>query len=298
MIQNLDKVFIVAELSGNHGGSLKVAIDTIKAAREVGADAIKLQTYTPDTMTINSDRDYFRVKHGTVWDGLFQYGVYQDAYTPWEWHEELFKVAKEEGLVCFSSPFDNSSVDFLETLDNPIYKIASPEIVHTPLIEYIARKGKPIIFSTGIAELPDLELAISTCRGINPQLALAVLKCTAQYPAPLEKANLITMMDYVERFDVIPGLSDHTLGIISPIVATTLGAKIIEKHFIIDRSIKSPDASFSLDKAQFAEMVNGVRDAEKAIGSIHYIEKGPDVAARGIRQGLYLLYPIVQQEKY
>lgn len=268
-ISNQSQVFIIAELSANHNGSLEVAIETIKAAKRAGADAIKLQTYTPDTMTIDCDNEYFQIDQGTLWDGKTLYNLYKEAYTPWEWHEQLFKTAEEEGLICFSSPFDFSSVDLLESLSAPAYKIASFEIRDVALIEYIASKGKPIIISTGIADLEDIELAVNTCRkaGNND---IVLLKCTSSYPAPLELANLNTIPDIKTRFNVEVGFSDHTYGSLAPVVATSLGARIIEKHFIIDRSIGGPDADFSLDEKEFTQMVKDVRDAEKLLGEINY----------------------------
>jgi len=222
-----DKVFIVAELSANHGNSLDIAIETIKAAKRSGADAIKLQTYTPDTLTIDSNKKDFIINNGSIWDGQNFYSLYKKAYTPWEWHQELFEVAKQEDLICFSTPFDHSAVDFLETLNNPIYKIASFEITDIPLIEYIASKGKPIILSTGIAEKDDIKLALQTIRSKNSN-KIVLLKCTSSYPAPLEEANLLTLTDYYRTFNVIPGLSDHTLGDIAPIVATSLEQKLLK----------------------------------------------------------------------
>jgi len=261
--------FIIAELSANHNGSLEVAVETIKAAKRTGADAIKLQTYTPDTLTIDCDNPYFKIEEGTLWDGKTLYELYGEAYTPWEWHTELFKAAKEEGLICFSSPFDGTAVDFLENLDVPAYKIASFEIQDIPLISYAASKGKPIIISTGIAEEPDIQLAVETCkRAGNNELVL--LKCTSSYPAPLELSNLNTITDMKSRFGAEVGFSDHTYGFLAPVVATTLGAKIIEKHFILDKSIGGPDADFSLDEKEFAEMVNAIRDTEKMLGNVNY----------------------------
>ena len=236
---NLKKVFIVAELSANHGGDIKIAIETIKAAKRAGADGIKLQTYKPSTMTINSGKNDFIVKGDSIWDGRSFYDLYEEAHTPWEWHEELFKVAKNEGLVCFSTPFDKTAVDFLENLGNPIYKIASFEITDIPLIDYIASKGKPIIISTGIAKKSDIKLALKTIRRKNSN-EIVLLKCTSSYPAPLSEVNLLTLTDYTKSFNVIPGLSDHTLGITAPIVAAALGARVIEKHFIFFPVIISP----------------------------------------------------------
>jgi pseudaminic acid synthase len=261
--------FIIAELSANHNGDLNVAIETIRAAKRTGADAIKLQTYTPDTLTINCDKDYFKIDGGTLWDGKTLYELYGEAFTPWEWHKQLFEVAKEEGLICFSSPFDKTAVDFLEELDVPAYKIASFEIQDIPLISYTASKGKPIIMSTGIAEEHDIALAVEACKKAgNDQIIL--LKCTSSYPAPLDLANLNTIPDLKNRFNVEVGFSDHTYGYLAPIVATTLGAKVIEKHFILNKEIGGPDADFSLDEAEFTEMVKAVRDAEKLLGKVSY----------------------------
>ena len=226
--------FIIAELSANHNGSLDVAIETIRAAKKAGADSIKLQTYTPDTSTIDCDNEYFKIEQGTLWDGKTLYELYGEAYTPWEWHEQLFKVAKEENLICFSSPFDFTAVDFLEQLDVPAYKIASFEIQDIPLIKYAASKGKPIIISTGIAEEKDIQLAVNICKEAGNN-EIILLKCTSSYPAPLELANLKTIPDLKERFQVEVGFSDHTYGSLAPTVAVTLGAKVIEKHFIIDK---------------------------------------------------------------
>jgi pseudaminic acid synthase len=294
MLGNQDSVFIIAELSANHNGSIETAIETIRAAKRAGADAIKLQTYTADTMTIDCDKDDFIIK-GTIWEGRKLYDLYKEAYTPWEWHETLFKVAKEEGLVCFSSPFDKTAVDFLETLDCPIYKIASFEITDIPLIEYTASKGKPIIMSTGIATLEDIELAIETCRKAgNNQIAL--LKCTSSYPAPVEEANIRMIPEFAIRFNVIPGLSDHTMGSTVPVVATALGAKIIEKHFILDRSIGGPDASFSMNEQEFTEMVKAVREAEQAIGKVSYELTDKQIKGRDFSRSLYIVKEIRKGE--
>lgn len=261
--------FIIAELSANHGGNINIAIETIKAAKKAGADAIKLQTFTPGTITIDSKRPEFLINHGTIWDGKYLYDLYNETFLPREWHKKLFEVAKDEGLICFSSPFDLTAVDFLEKLNAPAYKIASPEIMDIPLIEKCAETGKPIIISTGIASISDIELAVKTCRNEGND-NIVLLKCTTSYPAPIENANLRTLKNLEETFSVIPGLSDHTLGIVAPVVSVALGAKVIEKHFILDKSIGGADASFSLDVSEFTNMVNSVRDAEKAIGEISY----------------------------
>ena len=280
-------VFIIAELSANHNGSIKTAIETIKAAKRAGANCIKFQTYTSDTMTIDSDKEDFIIK-GTIWEGKNLYKLYKEAYTPWEWHRELFQVAKEEGLVCFSSPFDKTAVDFLETLDVPAYKIASFEITDIPLIEYVASKGKPIIISTGIATIEDIELAIEACKRKGNQ-NIALLKCTSSYPAPIDEANISMIKDLAERFNVLSGLSDHTMGSVVPIVATALGAKIIEKHFILDRSIGGPDASFSMNEEEFTEMVNSIRSAEKAIGNIDYNLTEKQKKGKDFSRSLYIV---------
>lgn len=289
------KTFIIAELSANHNGSLENAIQTIRAAKRAGADAIKLQTYTADTITIQSEKDDFKIESGTLWDGKFLFDLYKEAYTPWEWHRQLFDIAEAEGLICFSSPFDPSAVDFLEELNVPAYKIASFEITDIPLIEYIASKGKPIILSTGISGLIDIELAIDACRRMNND-QIAILKCTSSYPAPIDEANLIMIKDLAERFNVVSGLSDHTMGIIAPIVACVFGGYIIEKHFILDRAIGGPDASFSLNEIEFSAMVNAVREAEKSIGSIDYALTEKQKKGRFFSRSLYVVKDCIEGE--
>lgn len=283
-------VFIIAELSANHNGNIKTAIETIKAAKRAGADCIKLQTYSADTMTINCDKKDFIIK-GTIWEGQNLYNLYKEAYTPWEWHSELFQVAKDEGLICFSSPFDKTAVDFLETLNVPAYKIASFEITDIPLIEYIASKGKPIIISTGIAKIEDIELAINACEKMGNN-NIALLKCTSSYPAPIEEANICLIKNLADRFKVISGVSDHTIGSTVPILSTAFGAKIIEKHFIIDRSIGGPDASFSMNEQEFTEMVKAVREAESAIGKIDYGLTEKQIKGRDFSRSLYVVEDI------
>jgi len=285
-------VLIIAELSANHGQDIQIAIDTIKAAKRTGADAIKLQTYTADTMTIDCQNEYFtNVLNGSIWEGQSLYDLYKVAYTPWEWHKELFKTAAEEGLICFSTPFDKSSVDFLEQFNPPAYKIASFEIQDIPLIEYAASKGRPMIISTGIAELEDIKLAVNTCRKKNNE-NIILLKCTSSYPAPIEEANLMTIPDLKEKFDVEIGLSDHTMGIVAPIVAVAFGARVIEKHFILDKSIGGPDASFSLDEKEFTEMVKAIRQAEKAIGKVTYELTDKVKASRKFSRSLFVVKDI------
>jgi len=266
---NSNKCFIIAELSANHGGKLEIALDTVRAAKRAGANAIKIQTYTADTITFNSKKEHFKINQGTHWDGQYLYDLYKEAFLPWEWHKEIFKVAKEEGLVCFSSPFDFTAVDLLEKLNAPIYKIASFEITDIPLIEYTASKGKPMIISTGIADVADIELAIETCRKVGNN-DITILKCTSAYPANVEDANLMTIPDIMNRFGVKSGLSDHTLGTEAAAIAVALGATVIEKHFILDKSIGGPDAHFSLDKKEFKKMVDAVRLTEKMMGKVDY----------------------------
>jgi pseudaminic acid synthase len=290
IIDKTSPCFIIAELSANHNGSIETAIETIRAAKRAGADCIKLQTYTADTITLECNKPDFLI-NGTIWDGEYLHSLYQKAYTPWEWHEELFRVAKEEGLVCFSSPFDKLAVDFLENLDVPAYKIASFEITDIPLIEYVASKGKPIILSTGISEIIDIELALDACRRMGNN-NIALLKCTSSYPAPINEANMVMVKDFAERFDVISGLSDHTMGATVPIVATCFGAKIIEKHFILDRSIGGPDASFSMNEEEFTAMVKAVREAESAIGIVDYTLSEKQIKSREHSRSLYVVEDI------
>jgi len=281
------KTFIIAELSANHGGKIEIALETVKAAKRAGADAIKLQTYTANTITLDCDKDDFVIKGGTLWDNRKLYDLYEEAALPWDWHSEIFRVAEEEGLVCFSTPFDKTAVDFLETLDNPIYKIASFEITDVPLIEYAASKGKAMIISTGIAEFDDIKLAVDTCRSVDNN-NITLLKCTSSYPAPVEEANLLMLDRLARDFKVKVGLSDHTLGIAVPIVAVAFGATVIEKHFILNHSIGGPDASFSLDEREFTEMVKAVRIAEKAIGVEAYELTEKQKAGKAFARSLYV----------
>ena len=260
-----NRVFVIAELSANHNQNFDVAIESIKAIKECGADAVKLQTYTADTLTIDSDKDYFKIQQGTIWDGTTLYQLYQKAYTPWEWQPKLKAYAEELGLECFSSPFDKSAVDFLEKMNVPAYKIASFEIVDIPLIEYAASKGKPVIISTGIATEDEIREAVNACLKYgNNQIAL--LKCTSEYPAPIEDANLNMIPALAKKFNTVVGLSDHSLGTIVSTTAIALGAQIIEKHFILDRKIGGPDSAFSLEPTEFKKMVDEIRMVEKTLG--------------------------------
>ena len=261
-----DNVFIIAELSANHMNNFDIAVKTIEAMAKSGADAVKFQTYTPDTITIDCDNEYFQIKQGTIWDGQVLYNLYEEAYMPWKWQPKLKKIAEELGLIAFSSPFDMTSVDFLEEMDVEAYKIASYEITDIPLIEYVASKGKPIIISTGIATKEDIDLAIETCRkkGNNQ---IAILKCTSSYPAPMDEINLNTIPALKDEFNVCVGLSDHTMGDEVAIAGVALGAKIIEKHFILDRNMEGPDSEFSMEPQEFKDMVDSIRNIEKALGN-------------------------------
>ena len=290
-----DGVYIIAELSANHGGKIEIAKETIKAAKEIGANAIKLQTYTADTLTLNSDNEDFINKGGTLWDDKKLYDLYQEAYLPWEWHQELFDYARSIDIDIFSSPFDKSAVDFLEQFNPSAYKIASFEITDYELIRYTASKGKPIIISTGIATIEEMQDAVDICKSVgNHQIIL--LKCTSAYPAALEDANLLTIPNLAQTFGVIAGFSDHTLGTTAPVVATTLGAKVIEKHFILDKSIGGADAEFSLDEKEFEEMIQAVRDTEKLIGKVDYSMTPKKKKSRQFARSLYVSKDIKKGE--
>ena len=266
---NPNRCFIIAELSANHGHDLATALATVRAAKACGADAIKIQTYTADTITLDCDNQYFQINQGTLWDGTTLYKLYQEAHTPWEWHAAIQAEAHKEGLIFFSTPFDPSAVDFLEALDVPLYKIASFEITDIPLIEYTASKGKPMIISTGIATLADIDAAVQACRRVGNH-DITLLKCTSSYPAPVEEANLLTIPNMRQTFGVQVGLSDHTLGEAVAMAAAALGARVIEKHFILDRALGGPDASFSMTPDEFAHMVEGIRQVEAALGVVNY----------------------------
>lgn len=282
----MSKTFIVAELSANHGHRLELALESVRAAREAGADAVKIQTYTADTITLHCDRPDFQVK-GTLWDGRTLYDLYREAYTPWEWHRAIFEEARSQGLVCFSTPFDKTAVDFLEGLGNPICKIASFEITDLPLIGYAARMGKPMVISTGIALPEDIERAVAACREAGND-DITLLKCTSSYPAPVEDAHLLTMVDMRERYGVKIGLSDHTMGYDVALAAVALGATMVEKHFILDRSIGGPDAAFSMEKDEFAAMVRAVRNVEKALGRVDYPSDPARIKGREFCRSLYI----------
>ncbi|WP_456485400.1 pseudaminic acid synthase, partial [Hydrogenimonas sp.] len=284
---NGDKTFVIAELSANHGSRIEIAKESIKAAKEVGADAVKIQTYTADTLTLDCDKEEFIIKGGTLWDDMKLYDLYKEAHLPWEWHEELFAYAKELGIEIFSSPFDKSAVDFLERFDPIAYKIASFEITDYELIRYAASKGRPMIISTGIATIGEIQDAVDICRSEGND-DIVLLKCTSAYPAPLEDANLRTIPNLAETFGVVAGFSDHTTGVTAPIAAVTLGAKVIEKHFILDKSIGGPDASFSLDKEEFSQMVKAIRETEKLLGKVDYTMTEKKKKSRQFARSLYV----------
>ena len=282
-----DGTFIIAELSANHGGKIEIAKESIKAAKEIGANAIKLQTYTADTITLNCDKDDFIIKGGTLWDDKKLYDLYQEAYLPWEWHKELFDYAREIEIDIFSSPFDKTAVDFLEKFNPSAYKIASFEITDYELIKYVASKGRPIIISTGIATIDEIQDAVDICRSEgNDEIVL--LKCTSAYPAPLDEANLKMIPNLAETFGVVSGFSDHTIGSTAPIVAVTLGAKVIEKHFILDKSIGGADAEFSMDREEFANMIKKIRATEKLLGRVDYSLDEKRKHSRRFSRSLYV----------
>ena len=281
------KVFMVAELSANHGGSLEVCLETVRAAARAGADAIKVQTYTADTITLDSDADCFRINHGTLWDGTTLHALYTEAQMPWDWHAPIQAEAERNGLIFFSSPFDFTAVDYLDALGVPIFKIASFEIADIPLIEYAAAKGKPLILSTGIAGLAEIEEAVAACRRAgNDQITL--LACTSAYPADPAAANLLTLPLLAQTFGVRVGLSDHTIDDVVAIAAVALGARVVEKHFILDRALGGPDASFSLEPDQFAALVNKVRITEQALGKVQWGPTGQAAANKQFGRSLFI----------
>jgi N-acetylneuraminate synthase len=279
-------VYIIAEMSANHNQDFDQAVKLIHSAKESGADAIKLQTYTPDTITIDCDNEHFRIGKGTIWEGKNLYELYKEAYTPWDWQPRLKKIANDLGIELFSTPFDKTAVDFLEKMDVPVYKIASAELIDIPLISCIAKTGKPIIMSTGMATLSEIDEAvrtIKTCCGKQ----IALLKCTSAYPALSEEMNLRTIPHMADAFGLPVGLSDHTLGIAVPIAAVALGACIVEKHFTLFRSIPGPDSAFSLEPHEFKAMVDAIRISEKALGQVSYEVTEKEAASRAFRRSIF-----------
>ncbi len=293
---DLDKegVYIIAELSANHNGSLETALKTIEAAKACGADAVKLQTYRADTITLDCDKKDFLIEGGTLWDGKRLHELYEWAHTPRQWHKELFDHAKKVGIDIFSSPFDKSAVDFLKQFNPPAYKIASFEITDHELVRYCAKQKKPLIISTGIGTKQEIEDVVKICK--DEDVAYILLKCTSAYPAPLEEANLATIKDMAETFDCPVGFSDHTLGTTAPVAAVALGAKVIEKHFILDKALGGPDAEFSLDREEFAQMVRAVRQTQKLLGSVSYNDRKK--SSRRFARSLYVSKPIKKGEVF
>jgi N-acetylneuraminate synthase len=281
-------VYIVAELSANHNQNFEQAVALIHAAKEAGADAVKLQTYTPDTLTIPSEKEYFRIGGGTLWNGRTLYDLYSEAYMPWEWQPKLKEIADDIGIDLFSTAFDATAVDFLEEMGVPVHKVASFEIVDIPLIEKMARTGKPLIISTGMATLGEIEEAVQAARRAGAT-QIALLKCTSAYPAPPEEMNLRTIPHLAEAFGVPVGLSDHTLGIAVPVAAVALGACIVEKHFTLSRDIPGPDSAFSLEPHEFKAMVEAIRTVEKALGKVHYGITEQEAKSRVFRRSLFVV---------
>ncbi len=290
-------VYIIAELSANHNGEYEQAVRFVRAAKDAGADAVKLQTYTPDTITIASEREEFRISGGTIWDGRNLHELYREAYTPWDWQPKLKKLAEDLGMDCFSSAFDATAVDFLEKMDVPAHKIASFELVDIPLIQKMARTGKPLIMSTGMATVEEIDEALQSARDAGAT-QIALLKCTSAYPAPPEEMNLRTIPEMQRRFHVPVGLSDHTMGIAVPVAAVALGACIIEKHLTLSRSVPGPDSAFSLEPQEFRALVDAVRIAEKALGQVHFGLSEKEEASRAFRRSLFVVEDVKQGEVF
>lgn len=288
--------YIIAEMSANHNQNFERAVKIIEAAKNAGADAVKLQTYTPDTLTINCDNEYFRIK-GTIWEGKNLYDLYREAYTPWEWQPKLKEIADKLALDLFSSPFDSTAVDFLEDMEVPAYKVASFEVVDLPLLRKIAGTNKPVIMSTGMATLTEIGEAVQTIRGAGGS-DLALLKCTSAYPAPIEEMNLRTIPNLAETFGVPSGLSDHTMGSAVTLAAVTLGACIVEKHLTLSRKEEGPDSTFSMEPHEFKEMVEAVRIVEKAVGEVRYDVTGNERASRVFRRSLFVVKDIRAGEPF
>jgi N-acetylneuraminate synthase len=289
--------YIVAEMSANHNRDFDQAVKIVEAAKDSGADAIKLQTYTPDTITIDCDNDFFQIGKGTIWEGKNLYKLYSEAYTPWEWEPKLKEVAEKLELDCFSTPFDHTAVEFLEKMDVPAYKIASFEVVDIPLIQKIAKTGKPIIMSTGMATLAEIDEAVRAIREAGCK-ELALLKCTSAYPALPEEMNLRTIPHLAKAFGVPAGLSDHTLGTETAIAAVALGACIVEKHFTLTREVPGPDSAFSLEPKEFRTMVEAVRNTEKALGQVTYEVIEKEKASRVFRRSLFVVVDMRAGEKF
>ncbi len=288
---------MIAELSANHNQKFDQAVKIVAAAKDAGADAVKLQTYTADTITIQSDKEYFRVGGGTLWDGRSLHDLYSEAYTPWEWQPRLKQVANDLGLDLFSTPFDATAVDFLEEMKVPAHKVASFEIVDIPLIQKIARTGKPMIISTGMATLEEIDEAVKAARAAGAT-QIALLKCTSAYPAAPEEMNLRTIPELSRRFGVPAGLSDHTMGVAVPVAAVALGACIIEKHLTLSRSEPGPDSAFSLEPHEFKAMVDSVRVAEKALGAVQFGCSPKEASSKAFRRSLFVVRDVKRGEPF
>jgi len=289
--------YVIAELSANHNGNYEQAVRLVHAAKEAGADAVKLQTYTPDTITIRSDRNEFKIGGDTLWAGRNLYELYGEAYTPWEWQPKLKAVADRLAMQLFSSPFDATAVDLLESMDVPAYKLASFELVDFPLIRKMAQTGKPLIISTGMATLEEIAEALDVARAAGAT-QIALLKCTSSYPAAPEDMNLRAIPELARRFAVPVGLSDHTMGIAAPVAAVALGACIIEKHLTLSRAQKGPDSEFSLEPQEFKAMTEAVRVTEKALGGAHFGPCGREVNSRKFRRSLFVVQNVRQGESF
>lgn len=290
-------VYAIAELSANHNQSFDQAVRIIHAAKDAGADAVKLQTYTADTITLRSDKECFRIAGGTLWDGRILHDLYQEAFTPWEWQPKLKEIADGLGMHLFSSAFDDSAVDFLEQMNVPAHKVASFELVDIGLIRKMARTGKPLIMSTGMASEEEISEAFETARGVGAT-QIALLKCTSAYPAPPEEANLLTIPELARCFGCPVGLSDHTMGIAVPVVAVALGACIIEKHLCLRRADGGPDGAFSLEPQEFKAMVEAVRTAEKALGSVQLASGPREANSRKFRRSLFVVEDMKKGELF
>ena len=290
-------VYVIAELSANHNQDFDRAVQTIRAAKDAGADAVKLQTYTPDTITLASDRDEFRINAGTLWDGRTLHDLYREAFMPWEWQPRLKKAAEDLGLDLFSTAFDSTAVDFLEEMNVMVHKVASFELVDVSLIQKMARTGKPLIMSTGMATVEEIDEAVQSAREAGAT-QIGLLKCTSAYPAPAEDMNLRTIPEMMRRFGVPIGLSDHTMGIAAPVAAVALGACIVEKHLTLSRSLPGPDSAFSLEPDEFKSMVEAVRTAEKALGTVSFGAAGEQQSSKSFRRSLFVVEDIEQGAEF
>jgi pseudaminic acid synthase len=296
-IHQPERVYVVAELSANHGQDFEQAVRLIHAAKQAGADAVKLQTYTPDTITISSQRECFRIAGGTLWDGRTLYDLYSEAYTPWEWQPKLMRVATDLGMDLFSTPFDETAVDFLESMNVPAYKLASFEIVDIPLIRKMAATGKPLIMSTGMASIEEIDEAVQAASQAGAE-EIALLKCTSAYPASPDEMNLRTIPELGRRFGVPVGVSDHTMGVAVPVAAVALGACIVEKHLTLSRSLQGPDSAFSLEPEEFKAMVEAVRVTEKALGEVHFGASAHEQSSLRFRRSLFVVENMKRGEQF